>query len=203
MYDILDSVKRILDMGYPAQQMLNSVTYTGLQPADDMIATIDYFEDNFGIKTSLNVYHTYLRPSTPVGELEKFIPLPKDVAKVYKRYSKQYGNAQLPMNCVNKQYCSATVAILCDGSITPCATIREADAPNIHTDGTFYDIFQRNRDYLVLKTMKDTNHLPKDCIGCNMNNICWGCRSRAFAAARTIYGKDPRCFRSNRRDDIV
>jgi radical SAM protein with 4Fe4S-binding SPASM domain len=203
MYTILDSVKYILDMGYPADQMLNSVTYTGLQPADDMIATIDYFEDKFGIKTSLNVYHTYLRPGTPVGQLEKFVPTPKDVARVYRRYSRQYGGGQLPMNCVNKQYCSTTVAILCDGSVTPCATIREAGAPNVHRDGGFYDIFQQNRDYLIFKTMKDAQNLPQDCKGCNMNNICWGCRSRAFAAGRGIYGKDPRCFRSNRNDRIV
>jgi MoaA/NifB/PqqE/SkfB family radical SAM enzyme len=28
-----------------------------------------------------------------------------------------------------------------------------------------------------------------------MNDQCWGCRSRAYAAGRGIHGKDPRCFR--------
>ncbi|MEX2681029.1 MAG: radical SAM protein, partial [Candidatus Sigynarchaeota archaeon] len=31
--DILSGVKHVLDAGYPASQMLNSVTFTGLQPA--------------------------------------------------------------------------------------------------------------------------------------------------------------------------
>ncbi len=195
LYAILDSIRKMLDMGYPPGKMLNSVTFTGLQSPDDMIETIDYFENSFGIKTSLNVYHTYLRPGTPAGELKRFIPRREDVARVYRRYSEQYGGGQLPMNCVSKQYCSATVAILCDGSVTPCATIREAGAPNIHTDGSFYDIFQKNRDYLVLKRLKDINNLPEDCRNCHMNKLCWGCRSRAYAAGRGVYGKDPRCFR--------
>ena len=36
------------------------------------------------------------------------------------------------MNCVNKQYCSATLAVLCDGRVTPCATIRDPGMPSIH-----------------------------------------------------------------------
>ena len=99
------------------------------------------------------------------------------------------------MNCVNKQYCSATVAVLCDGSITPCATIRQKNAPNVHKDGSFYNIINEKKDYFIIKKLKDKKNLHEDCKTCFLSNICWGCRSRSFAAGRGLYGKDPRCFR--------
>lgn len=192
---ILDGIRATLELGYPASQMLNSVTFTGLQPADDMIRTMDYFEREFGIKTSLNVYHTYLRPGTPIGELARFIPPLDAVGKVYARYVKQWGRERLPMNCVNKQYCATTLAVLCDGSVTPCATIREKDAPNIHTDGTLSDIATRIRDHLTIAPFREQQNLPADCRRCQMSDQCFGCRSRAYAAGRGLLGKDPMCFR--------
>ncbi len=192
---ILSSVEKLLDLGYPAENMLNSVTFTGLQTAEDMINTMDFFEKKYGIKSSLNVYHTYLRPNTPEDKLAQFIPDRKDVINVYKHYAKQYNLKKVPMNCVNKQYCSATVAILCDGSVTPCATIREKNAPNIHSSQSFYDIVNKNRDYLIFKKLKDKKNLPDDCKKCSLNDICFGCRSRSYASGNGIYGKDPRCFR--------
>jgi len=194
---ILDGVGRLLALGYPPDQMLNSVTYTGLQSAVDMIETMDVFERRFGIKTSLNVYHTYLRPGTPAGALERFVPALEDVRRVYARYVKQWGGQRLPMNCVNKQYCAATLAVLCDGSVTPCATIREMDAPNVHRDGSLTEIAERRRNHLTLEPFRDAKMLPADCQRCVMSDQCFGCRSRAYAAGRGIYGKDPMCFRIN------
>ncbi len=191
---ILNGVRKLLAEGYPAEQILNSVTYTGLQTAEDMIRTIDFFEDEFMIRTSLNVYHTYLRPGSDAGELARFIPDESEVARVYRRFSRQWGVKEFPMNCVNKQYCSATAAVTCDGSVTPCATIRD-DRRNIHRDGSLREIFARDRDYLIFKRFKDESNLPERCRRCSLLTECWGCRSRAYAADLGMYGKDPRCFR--------
>jgi len=193
---IINSVEKLIDLGYSSNNILNSVTFTGLQSSDDMIKTIDFFQDKFGVKTSLNVYHNYLRPEISDDELFRFIPDRKEVVKVYKHYARHYEVRQIPMNCVNKQYCSATVAVLCDGSISPCATIRVKKAPNIHTDGSFYDIVNDNRDYLIIKKLKDKNNLNEDCKSCSLSDECFGCRSRSFATGNGIYGKDPRCFRN-------
>ena len=193
---MIKALEKLIDIGYSADDILNSVTFTGLQTSGDMIKTIDFFEDKFGVKTSLNVYHTYLRPEISDNELSRFIPDRKEVAKVYKHYARNYNVEQLPMNCVNKQYCSATVAVLCDGSITPCATIRIKQAPNIHTDGSFYDLVNDYRDYLIFKKLKDKNNLNEDCKSCSLSDECFGCRSRSFAAGNGLYGKDPRCFRN-------
>lgn len=193
---ILQAVEEILNRGYPPTQMLNSVTFTGLQSAADMIETIDFFEENYGIATSLNVYHTYLRPGTDPGELSKFIPKPAEVARVYKRYARQQGATQLPMNCVNKQYCSATMAVLCDGKVTPCATIRESTAPTIH-DLDLRAIFETHHEELTFARFHRPAQLPRGCQKCSLSHSCWGCRSRSYAAGNGLYGPDPRCFRAN------
>lgn len=198
---IIDGIKELLCIGYPSEKILNSVTFTGLQSADDMIATMQYFYENFGILTSLNVYHTYLRPEQDYNDLIKFIPPTKEVAKVYKYYKKLYNQSELPMNCVNKQYCSATLAVLNNGFVTPCATIREEkDECNIRKH-KLTKIVENNRDYLNFKFFKNIENLNDNCKKCKLNYECWGCRSRSFANKTGIYGNDPRCFRL--KTDIV
>ncbi|MFP4026010.1 MAG: SPASM domain-containing protein, partial [Thiohalospira sp.] len=174
------------------------VTFTGLQSADDMIETMEYFNENYGIKTSLNVYHTYLRPEYGKNDLLRFITNPKDVARVYKSYKSILGAKELPMNCVNKQYCSTTLAVLNNGFVTPCATIREEkDECNLKFD-SFKNIVENNKNYLNFKFFKDKDNLPVKCKKCKLNNDCWGCRSRSFANGTGIYGIDPRCFRRSK-----
>jgi radical SAM protein with 4Fe4S-binding SPASM domain len=192
---ILEAVADLLAEGYPPEQMLNSVTFTGLQTAEDTIATIDYFEERFGIRSCLNVYHTYLRPGSPQGELARFIPADEEVARVYERFSQQWGLESFPMNCVNKQYCSATVAVLCDGHVTPCATIRDPKSPSLHQNPSLARIVTERRDELIFRKFKVLENLPADCQMCPLGSHCWGCRSRSFAAGLGLYGKDPRCFR--------
>ena len=101
---------------------------------------------------------------------------------------------ELPLNCVNKQYCSSTLAVLNNGVVSPCATIRKGPDETVKT-GSFYKIVNSNRDFLTFKYFKNKSNLPEKCKKCKMNDVCWGCRSRAFAAGKGIYGEDPRCFR--------
>ena len=193
---ILEGIDYARSLGYPPERMLNSVTYTGLQSAEDMIRTMDYFMEKYSIMTSLNVYHTYLRPDQDGEDLRKFVPDKGDVAKVYAHYSRQYGSDPLPMNCVNKQYCSATVALLCDGSVTPCATIRNKDTPSLHRGGRFSEMVEENKSDLIFERFRKRENLPPPCRSCPLSDGCFGCRSRAFASGNGIYGMDPRCFRS-------
>ncbi len=191
---IINGVKYLLDIGYSNHKMLNSVTYTGLQSAKDMIETMDYFYEEFGICTSLNVYHTYLRPGHSIKDIDKFIPERKEVAKVYKKYKSFMNVEEQPLNCVNKQYCSTTIAVLNDGTVSSCATIRSGCAEKV-TDAGLFAAVKANRDELCFKYFKDKNNLPDSCKLCKINDVCWGCRSRSYAAGKGIYGKDPRCFR--------
>jgi len=195
---ILNGIKCLLDLGYPSELLLNSVTFTGLQTAEDMIETMNYFYENFKIATSLNVYHTYLRPGYTKEDLLKFIPDKESVKKVYKHYISFLNIEDIsvfPMNCVNKQYCSATLAVLNDGTVSPCATIRSGCVDKIASK-SFYDIVNENRNYLTFAFLKDKNNLPEECKFCPLNDDCFGCRSRAYAASNGIFGIDPRCFRN-------
>ncbi len=195
--DIITGIQNLLQFGYPEEQLLNSITFTGYQTVEDLIETMEFFDKEFGIKSCINVYHTYLRPGTDVEELNKFIPSEKNVAKAYKHYINFLGISNFPMNCVNKQYCSATVAALNDGTVSPCATIRTGCKENLNSH-SFYEIVIKNIEYLTFQKFRDKNNLPDGCKVCKLNDICWGCRSRAYAAGLGIYGKDPRCFRSKR-----
>ncbi len=194
---IVTGIRCLLETGYPSGQIINSVTFTGLQPVEDMIETIDYFYKAYGIVTSLNVYHTYLRPGTSKIELNRFIPSHADVKRVYRNYISFMNVKNLPMNCVNKQYCSATLAVLNDGTVSPCATIRDGCQENVNKY-RFYDIVKGNRHYLNLKYLKDPANLPEDCRNCGLNHSCFGCRSRSYAADKGLYGKDPGCFRRHK-----
>ncbi len=193
---ILEGVEHALKSGYPPGQLINSVTFTGLQTAEDMIRTMEFFYENYNILTSINVYHTYMRPGISDKQLKRFIPRPEEVSKVYNSYRKLTGSGKLPMNCVNKQYCSATLAVLNNGFVTPCATIREEnDHMNVKQKG-LDRIVEDNREYLTFGLFKNMENLPGACRQCNMNSECWGCRSRSYAAGSGIYGQDPRCFRA-------
>lgn len=193
---ILSGIELLLGAGYPAERILNSVTFTGLQPAEDLIATVDAFESRYGIRTSLNIYHTYLRPGYDTSSLEKFIPDPKDVLRVHKRCEGQWGGP-LPMNCVDKRYCSTTVAVLNDGSVTHCATIREG-VGNVRNPGGFAHVLCEHWAELTFESMKTADGLPASCASCAMSEYCWGCRSRAYAAGFGLTGPDPRCYRARR-----
>ncbi len=192
---VLRAVELLLEEGYPPSRILNSVTFTGLQPSWDLIETVDFFGLKYGIKTSLNIYHTYLRPGIPQGELVRFVPSPSEVVKVRKRMGLEWKTKLLPMNCVDSEYCSATMAVLCDGSATPCATIRPPGTPNIHRDGSLREIFHEHRAELTIERFRKKENLPAPCRSCVTNNHCFGCRSRAHAAGLGLYGHDPRCPR--------
>jgi len=192
---ILKGIENLLKLGYSAEQLLNSVTFTGLQSSEDLIHTMEFFYKEFGIQTSINVYHTYLRPGSAKTELSRFIPGEEEIAKVYRTYKKMLDVTNLPMNCVDKKYCFTTVALLNNGFVTPCATIREKDASRDINKAGFKSIIEDNRDYLCFNYFKDKQNLPASCRRCNLNDNCWGCRSRSHAAGTGIYGKDPRCFR--------
>ncbi len=193
---ILDGIGYLLEIGYPSEQLINSVTYTGLQGSDDLIATMQYFFEEFGIQTSINVYHTYLRPGTSPGELQKFIPAPEEVSRVYHYYKKMIKVKELPMNCVNKQYCSATLAVINNGFVTPCATIREEVPAMDLRNHSFKHIVNANKHILGFNHFKKPENRPDGCRNCKINEECWGCRSRSYAIGKGLFGIDPRCFRN-------
>lgn len=194
MRDIVRGVENCLAAGKPPNMMINSVTLTSRQSAEDMTAVMDHFKEKYGIPTSVNVYQFYEpRSEENREEVMRFAPNLKTVRKVLNRLHRGEGNVAYGANCVNKQYCSATAALLNDGRLTPCATIRPDDAPLIFDQG-LKGTFEEHRDWLVVKKLKARDNLPEGCKTCRLNDDCWGCRAKSWDYFQNIYDRDPVCF---------
>lgn len=193
---LIEGVENCLAAGKPPDMMINSTTLTSAQSAEDMIRVIDHFEDEYGIPTSVNVYQFYEpRSEENRDEVLRFAPDLKTVRRTLNHLYRCAGSVARGANCVDKRYCSATAAVLNDGRLTPCATIRPYDAPTIFSRG-FKGAFEDRRDWLVLKRMKDKANLPDGCRECKINDECWGCRSKAWDYFQDVYALDPACFRN-------
>ena len=194
MYKIIEGVENCLNAGKPPEIMMNSTTLTSHSTAEDMINIIDHFQDEYGIPTCVNVYQFYEpRTGENIDEVLRFKPNLQTVRKVLNHLQRSAGNVSIGANCVNKQYCSATIALLNDGRLTPCATIRPDDAPTIMDKG-LRETFQAHRDWLVVKKLKDKENLPDGCRACKKNVDCWGCRAKSWDYFHDIYQRDPACF---------
>ena len=194
MHKIIEGVENCLNAGKPPEMMMNSTTLTSHSTAEDMINIIDHFQTEYGIPTCVNVYQFYEpRSGENIDEVLRFKPDLKTVRKVLNHLHRSAGNVSYGANCVNKQYCSATIALLNDGRLTPCATIRPDDAPTIFENG-LRDTFQAHRDWLVVKKLKEKDNLPDGCRNCKKNDYCWGCRAKSWDYFHDIYQRDPACF---------
>ncbi|MBL7190695.1 radical SAM protein [bacterium] len=194
--DIIKGVENCLAAGKPPQMMLNSTTFTSLQPVEDLTAAIDFFNAEYGIPSCVNVYQFYEpRSEENRNEVMRFAPDLKSIRKVLNHLYKTSGSVAHGANCVDKYYCSATIAVLNDGRLTPCATIRPKNAPSIFDTG-LKDTFFRHRDWLIVKKLKDDANLPEGCSTCKINDECWGCRAKAWDYFQDIYQRDPCCFRN-------
>ncbi len=197
---LLKGVENILAAGKPPELLLNSVTFTRGQSVADMVKAIDFFKDRYAIATCVNLYQSYkpLAPSTH-GYLD-VMPDRREGRIELEHAAARSGAAQAIANCVNKQYCSATVAVTNEGKLTPCATIRPKNAPSILEDGLAPTLNRHKREMLLLD-MKDEANLPEGCTHCAQHESCWGCRGRAWDCFDSINARDPACFRNpaNRR----
>ena len=194
--DIIMGVENCLAAGKPPEMMMNSTTFTSLQPPDDLIGTIDFFNEEYGIPSCINVYQFYEpRSEENREEVMRFAPELNAIRRVLNHLYRVEGNVAHGANCVDKYYCSATVAVLNDGRLTPCATIRPEDAPVMLREGLETSFFN-HRDWLIVKRLKQDENLPEGCNDCKINDECWGCRAKSWDYFQDIYQRDPCCFRN-------
>lgn len=64
----------------------------------------------------------------------------------------------------------------------PCGNIRES---------SFKEIWKESH---ILKALRDPDRLEGRCKICTYNNICGGCRARAYEASGDVFGFDPICW---------
>lgn len=82
------------------------------------------------------------------------------------------------------EYCRITP----EGNVTPCPYM-DVVAGNVREDG-FTSVWETSR---VLTELRDVKNLKGRCGACEFNELCGGCRCRAFSATGDYLAEDPAC----------
>lgn len=193
--DTLKGIQNLIDLGKSSSEILNCLALTGLQVGEDFQNTVQYFHEEFGIPVTFISYKpTSKDPRLPITsqQIREAERLKTDVF---------YGqNIPIIPQCVSKYYCGTTASIIPEigdptiGNFTVCSRIRQSFG-KLKFGHSFKTQFNKYKDILLTRKLKNLNNLPKDCQQCTYNNICWGCRSNAWYYLGDVFAGDPRCWR--------
>ena len=167
------------------KDIYNCITLTNLQTKGDYKETAEFFNDNFGIKSTFVTYK-------PVYSSSEFSPTPEEVKSASIVKNKVNGSNFPPIpQCVDKFYCGTTMSIINKLYLTPCSRIRHSFADI--TNKRFIDSFYQNIDILLKLPLRDETK-PIKCRDCERRGICWGCRGNAWYYESNIMGTDTKCW---------
>ena len=107
-------------------------------------------------------------------------------APQFKRIAYHRGKAGLESGgCMaGTEYCRITP----EGDVTPCPYMT-VSAGNVR-EQSFTEIWQQSP---VLRSLRDPSQLKGRCGGCEFNELCGGCRCRAYAGFDDYLAEDPAC----------
>ncbi|MFX0174474.1 MAG: radical SAM/SPASM domain-containing protein [Candidatus Hodarchaeota archaeon] len=200
--ETLKGVENLINLGKSPSEILNCLTLTGLQVGKDFRNTIQFFHEKFGTPVTFISYKpTSQDPRLPITsqQMKEAERLKTDI----------YFGSDVPIipQCVSKFYCGTTASILPEvgkstvGNLTVCSRIRQSFG-KIDLNHSFKNKFSKIKHILLTRKLKERSNLPKDCQQCNLNNICWGCRSNAWYYTGDVFAGDPRCWRRTIEDSI-
>jgi radical SAM protein with 4Fe4S-binding SPASM domain len=188
---IIEGVDALLALGKSPDQMINCITFTSLQPAEDAIATMRWWMREKGIRTCLTMFN-------PAGKGEKLgtlAPGPRETQLVYEERDRiNYGDGAPSLSAMDtdKFYCGTMATVTFTGDVTPCSVIREG-VGNIRRT-PFRGIVAAHVDDLVHGHLHDVENMPAPCDSCLNNSHCWGCRASAYHYGGDANGPDPKCW---------
>lgn len=195
---IVKGVQKILSRGKSSDKMINCIAFTSLQGPDDAIKTMNWFFDNFRMRTCLTLFN----PSGRGADLGHLEPGKDEIRQVLHARDKiNFGNDAVTISTMDtdKYYCGTMATVTFTGDVTPCSVIRQGVA-NIR-NSTFREILNRHLDTLIHSNLHETCNLPAPCNICKNNSHCWGCRASAFHYSGDANGIDPRCLFRGRNLD--
>ncbi|TLU82865.1 MAG: radical SAM protein [Chlorobium sp.] len=188
---IVEGVTNMLELGKPAEKMINCITYTALQGPEDAIKTMRWWFEEKGLRTCLTMFN----PAGMGVELRALEPELAEVQQVYtERDHINYGsdNISIASMDTDKYYCGTMATVTFKGDVTPCSVIREGVA-NIRSM-PFREIIAKYGNTLVHGDLHDVSNLPAPCNTCINNPHCWGCRASAYNYNGDADGLDPKCW---------
>jgi len=193
--ETLKGIQNLINLGKPPSEILNCLTLTCLQVGEDFRDTVEYFYKKYGIPVT---FISYKPTSSDVR-----LPVTSQQIREAERVKTDicYGsNVPTIPQCVSKFYCGTTASIIPEvgdpnvGNCTVCSRIRQSFG-KITFGQSFKEQFNKLKDILLTRKLKDVRNLPSDCQQCTFNNICWGCRSNAWYHLGDVFAGDPRCWR--------
>jgi radical SAM protein with 4Fe4S-binding SPASM domain len=188
---IIEGVDALLALGKRPDQMINCITFTSLQPAEDAIATMRWWMREKGIRTCLTMFN-------PAGKGEKLRALEPDARETQLVYEERdrvnYGDGAPSLSAMDtdKFYCGTMATVTFTGDVTPCSVIRKGVGNIRHTP--FRSIVAAHLDKLVHAALHDVQNMPAPCDRCLNNSHCWGCRASAHHYGGDADGLDPKCW---------
>lgn len=188
---VIQGVTNLLNLGKPADAMINCITYTARQGAEDAIKTMRWWFEEKGLRTCLTMFN----PSGTGVEWRSFEPNLDEIQRVYTERDRiNYGNDNISIASMDtdKYYCGTMATVTFTGDVTPCSVIRQG-VGNIRTT-PFPELIDTHRGTLIHSHLHETSNLPAPCNSCTNNPHCWGCRASAWHYNGDADGLDPKCW---------
>ena len=188
---IIEGGDALLALGKSPDQMINCITFTALQPAEDAIATMKWWMQEKGMRTCLTMFN----PAGKGEQLRRLAPDPRETRLVYEaRDAINYGDGGPSLSAMDtdKFYCGTMATVTYAGDVTPCSVIRQG-VDNLRRT-PFRRIVDAHLGDLVHATLHDVHDMPAPCDCCSNNSHCWGCRASAYHYGGDANGLDPKCW---------
>ena len=186
---ILSGLTHVINWGKSTDELWNCITLTKTVAENDVYNTMEWFWKEKGIRTVLTLYNP--AASTAIGlDLE---PSQEMIQKAYRgRDELLYEDESFSSMDVSKFYCGSMICITNDGYYTPCSVIRTTKFGH-YKELSLKELQKENPGDILMMKLRNPQNLPKPCIDCENNSVCFGCRSSAFYYSGDMFGCDPKC----------
>ena len=188
---IIDGIKNTLKAGKNSESMVNCITFTSPLAKGDAKRMISYMQNKFGIKTCLTLFNPVIhRNANPNWE-----PKLSEIEDAFSFRDKiNYPeDPSVGAMDVSKFYCGTVICVKYNGWLTPCSVINTREFGNIYDD-KLENLVEKKRRRLLMLDFRDIKNLPGNCVNCENNTHCFGCRSSAYYYGGDIMAEDPKCY---------
>lgn len=188
---IVEGVDNMLGAGKAPDQMINCITFTALQPPQDVIETMRWWLKEKGMRTCLTMFN----PAGVGADWLSLVPGPRETREVFSERDRlNYGrnDGTIAAMDTDKFYCGTMATVTFTGDVTPCSVIRKG-VGNIRQT-PFARIVDEHLGVLVHESLHEAGHMPAPCNACHENTHCWGCRASAYHYGNDANGLDPKCW---------
>lgn len=188
---IVEGVDNMQAAGKSTDQMINCITFTALQPPQDVIETMRWWMNEKGMRTCLTMFN----PADMGAEWRPLVPGRQETGDVFRERDRlNYGehDGTIAAMDTDKYYCGTMATVTFTGEVTPCSVIRTG-VGNIRQT-PFARIVQEHIGLLIHESLHDAPHMPAPCNRCHENTHCWGCRASAYHYGGDANGPDPKCW---------